>query len=68
MRKICPPSCLTKNSSPKTTFIDISFLLLDHYNNPRNVGSLPKNDMDVGTGLVGAPACKIPHILFPSHF
>ncbi|KAG0636554.1 putative Isu1, Iron sulfur cluster assembly protein 1 [Tuber brumale] len=28
-----------------------------HYNNPRNVGSLPKNDMDVGTGLVGAPAC-----------
>ncbi|KAJ9667838.1 iron-binding protein [Coniosporium apollinis] len=31
--------------------------LLDHYNRPRNVGSMPKNDMDVGTGLVGAPAC-----------
>lgn len=31
--------------------------LLDHYSNPRNVGSMPKNDMDVGTGLVGAPAC-----------
>jgi nitrogen fixation protein NifU and related proteins len=31
--------------------------LLDHYENPRNVGSLDKNDPDVGTGLVGAPAC-----------
>ncbi|XHG00602.1 iron-binding protein [Aspergillus wentii] len=29
----------------------------DHYNNPRNVGSLKKGDEDVGTGLVGAPAC-----------
>ncbi|KAJ8142951.1 hypothetical protein OY671_003913 [Metschnikowia pulcherrima] len=31
--------------------------VLDHYSNPRNVGSLNKNDEDVGTGLVGAPAC-----------
>lgn len=31
--------------------------VLDHYSNPRNVGSLDKNDTDVGTGLVGAPAC-----------
>ncbi|TPX20123.1 iron-binding protein [Coccidioides immitis] len=31
--------------------------LLDHYSNPRNVGSMPKTDQDVGTGLVGAPAC-----------
>lgn len=31
--------------------------LLDHYSNPRNVGSMPKADQDVGTGLVGAPAC-----------
>jgi nitrogen fixation NifU-like protein len=31
--------------------------LLDHYNNPRNVGSLDKMDDHVGTGLVGAPAC-----------
>jgi nitrogen fixation protein NifU and related proteins len=31
--------------------------LLDHYENPRNVGSLDKNDPEVGTGLVGAPAC-----------
>ena len=30
---------------------------LDHYNNPQNVGSLPKDDNDVGTGLVGAPEC-----------
>ncbi|KAK8236562.1 NifU-like N terminal domain-containing protein [Phyllosticta capitalensis] len=31
--------------------------VLDHYNRPRNVGSMAKNDADVGTGLVGAPAC-----------
>ena len=31
--------------------------LLDHYENPRNVGSMDKEDTDVGTGLVGAPAC-----------
>ncbi|KAI1118486.1 NifU-like N terminal domain-containing protein [Nemania sp. NC0429] len=31
--------------------------VLDHYNRPRNVGSMQKNDVDVGTGLVGAPAC-----------
>ncbi|KAI0248711.1 FeS cluster assembly scaffold IscU [Lactifluus subvellereus] len=31
--------------------------VISHYEHPRNVGSLPKNDTDVGTGLVGAPAC-----------
>ena len=31
--------------------------LIDHYENPRNMGSLDKNAEDVGTGLVGAPAC-----------
>src|ERR1700712_530075 len=31
--------------------------VIDHYENPRNAGSLDKNDKDVGTGLVGAPAC-----------
>ena len=31
--------------------------VIDHYENPRNVGSLDKNDAGVGTGLVGAPAC-----------
>jgi nitrogen fixation NifU-like protein len=31
--------------------------VLDHYENPRNVGSFEKDDPDVGTGMVGAPAC-----------
>jgi nitrogen fixation NifU-like protein len=31
--------------------------VVDHYENPRNVGKLDKNDPTVGTGLVGAPAC-----------
>ena len=31
--------------------------VIDHYENPRNVGSMDKNDPSVGTGLVGAPAC-----------
>ena len=31
--------------------------VVDHYNNPRNVGTLDKNSGDVGTGLVGAPEC-----------
>ncbi|MBF0187476.1 MAG: Fe-S cluster assembly scaffold IscU [Magnetococcales bacterium] len=31
--------------------------VLDHYENPRNVGSMDKNESDVGTGMVGAPAC-----------
>lgn len=31
--------------------------VMDHYENPRNVGSLDKGDKNVGTGLVGAPAC-----------
>lgn len=31
--------------------------VIDHYENPRNVGALDKNDATVGTGMVGAPAC-----------
>lgn len=31
--------------------------VLEHYENPRNVGTLNKNELSVGTGLVGAPAC-----------
>lgn len=31
--------------------------VIDHYENPRNVGSFDKSDEDVGTGMVGAPAC-----------
>ena len=31
--------------------------VIDHYENPRNAGSFAKDDVDVGTGMVGAPAC-----------
>ena len=31
--------------------------VLDHFDNPRNVGTMDKNDLSVGTGVVGAPAC-----------
>jgi nitrogen fixation NifU-like protein len=31
--------------------------VLDHYENPRNVGSFDKSDLSIGTGMVGAPAC-----------
>ena len=31
--------------------------VLDHYENPRNVGSFDKNEKNIGTGMVGAPAC-----------
>ena len=31
--------------------------VIDHYENPRNVGSFDKNDTNIGTGVVGAPAC-----------
>jgi nitrogen fixation NifU-like protein len=34
-----------------------SAAVVDHYENPRNVGSFSKEDEDVGTGMVGAPAC-----------
>lgn len=49
--------------SPRTPLVHLfqpqanSPSLLDHYNRPRNVGSMSKTDTDVGTGLVGAPAC-----------
>ena len=34
-----------------------SQIVLDHYENPRNVGSFAKGDLNIGTGMVGAPAC-----------
>ena len=37
--------------------MDYSEKVLDHYENPRNVGSFDKGDLQVGTGMVGAPAC-----------
>ena len=39
-------------------------ILIDHYSNPRNVGSMPKTDLDVGTGLVGAPACTAAPLVY----
>ena len=43
----------------QTTFIRNKYTntLVSHFENPKNVGSFDKNDKDVGTGLVGAPAC-----------
>ena len=41
--------------------------VIDHYQNPRNVGKMNESDQDVGTGLVGAPACGdgiVGHCLF----
>ncbi|XP_034026170.1 iron-sulfur cluster assembly enzyme ISCU, mitochondrial [Thalassophryne amazonica] len=43
--------------NPEVTFCSYHKKVVDHYENPRNVGSLDKNAKDVGTGLVGAPAC-----------
>lgn len=37
--------------------VSCMYQVIDHYENPRNVGSLDKGDKNVGTGLVGAPAC-----------
>lgn len=49
---------LTPTAQPTTTSRrSYHEKVLDHYNNPRNVGSMGKNEQDVGTGLVGAPAC-----------
>jgi Fe-S cluster assembly scaffold IscU len=48
---LSPPLCLQLNAQLTSPS------LLDHYNKPRNVGSMAKGDSDVGTGLVGAPAC-----------
>ena len=39
------------------TIMSYSQQVIDHYENPRNVGSFEKNDTDIGTGMVGAPAC-----------
>ncbi|VDP46225.1 unnamed protein product [Soboliphyme baturini] len=41
----------------KVSYLNVLFYVIDHYEHPRNVGSLDKDDPDVGTGIVGAPAC-----------
>ncbi|KAL8826866.1 MAG: hypothetical protein Q9191_003538 [Dirinaria sp. TL-2023a] len=52
-------SPFSKVFAPSSTPLRRSYheKVLDHYSSPRNVGSMNKNDGDVGTGLVGAPAC-----------
>ncbi|KAI1194002.1 NifU-like N terminal domain-containing protein [Nemania serpens] len=54
-----PRSAMRQTLSPVASVARRSYheKVLDHYNRPRNVGSMQKNDVDVGTGLVGAPAC-----------
>jgi nitrogen fixation NifU-like protein len=41
----------------KENYMSYSKAVIDHYENPRNVGSFDKGDDSVGTGMVGAPAC-----------
>jgi len=48
---------LKKLTYLKKEFMAYSEKVIDHYNDPRNVGSLGKNDENTGTGLVGAPEC-----------
>ncbi|GFR16884.1 iron-sulfur cluster assembly enzyme ISCU, mitochondrial [Trichonephila clavata] len=53
-------SPVTRAQTPVAYLVDKAFYhhkVVDHYENPRNVGSFDKNDKTVGTGLVGAPAC-----------
>uniref|UniRef100_A0A3Q3IQC0 NIF system FeS cluster assembly NifU N-terminal domain-containing protein n=1 Tax=Monopterus albus TaxID=43700 RepID=A0A3Q3IQC0_MONAL len=53
-----PLAFLTRRlSAPEFTQCFYHKKVVDHYENPRNVGSLDKNSKNVGTGLVGAPAC-----------
>src|SRR3989454_5039096 len=49
------PRCSGRQKDTK--HMSYSNKVIDHYENPRNVGSLPKEDPNVGTGLVGAPEC-----------
>ncbi|PZC86788.1 iron-sulfur cluster assembly enzyme ISCU, mitochondrial [Helicoverpa zea] len=53
-RCVCLKSFSTPNIIQTTSY---HANVIDHYENPRNVGSLDKKDKNVGTGLVGAPAC-----------
>jgi nitrogen fixation NifU-like protein len=41
----------------RTKLMSYSNAVIDHYENPRNVGSFSKDDKNIGTGMVGAPAC-----------
>ena len=54
---LCMPSFSSSFSSSFSPFFVPCVQVLDHYENPRNVGSLDKDKKNVGTGIVGAPAC-----------
>lgn len=49
--------CVVGSHSKCLFFFITFFQVIDHYEKPRNVGSMDKKDVNVGTGLVGAPAC-----------
>jgi nitrogen fixation protein NifU and related proteins len=53
------PLCGLKNNDPGGDLRTMAYSdkVIDHYNNPRNVGQLDKGSAEVGTGLVGAPEC-----------
>lgn len=53
----CTHACLTTADHHLPYICKSPLQVVDHYENPRNIGALNKQDKDVGTGLVGAPAC-----------
>jgi nitrogen fixation NifU-like protein len=55
--EIATPAGVSRQDEIEEVSMAYSEKVLDHYNNPRNVGSMDKNSPDVGTGLVGAPEC-----------
>ena len=52
-----PSRCNQRTTVIKGQQMSYSKTVLDHYENPRNVGSFDKENPHVGTGVVGAPAC-----------
>merc|ERR1711939_893349 len=52
-----PALCRASSQFPSRVARNYHDIVIDHYESPRNVGSLNKKDENVGTGLVGAPAC-----------
>jgi NifU-like protein involved in Fe-S cluster formation len=57
MSAILPSRYIVKQALGIATRRPYHEKVIDHYENPRNVGALDKNDPMVGTGIVGAPAC-----------
>src|SRR5205823_13689836 len=57
IKRVSPRTACRERSQEVRTDMAYSTKVLDHYNNPRNVGSFDKADVNVGTGIVGAPEC-----------